>query len=557
MIKFLINKLSDDIINRFNVSLLIKRPSCVLKELIENSLDALSSSICIHLEDFGVNLIKVIDNGTGIYKDDLLKIGLQYNTSKISSIANLDCIKSYGFRGESLFFIRSLSKLSVISKPYDQSFAYKLSFLNNETLFNLSLSPGVNGTTVEVRDLFYNNSELKKFSRDFLDEYNDILYVLSCMVLSRFDVRFVLYSNGIEVYNFPVCDNGYSKIKRIESFYPGLKIDNIVDINCTLSDVNFYGFIYFNDVKKKNKKFKFFFVNNRIVKSCIIDTVLQEIFEIINEKISLSYCLYLNLNHIDYSILFSFNKLDISFKNYNFIYKFLFDSILKYIQSNKIIYSNKLLKTNNNFLIKEFNVNNHSKFFCINFNDRNIFKNFNDIMAVLDDTNLFFYLSNKIFFVKLNVIRSRVLINLFSLQYLKYNRLLNKIVLHCELLELSVFSIFLDFKNVLFIYGFIFEIFNDKFLILKSIPILLYNLSVDWYGLFFALKNFFERSVFSSFSSNRFDINIINIYVKYIYEKSKLNKYESSFFYKELVFSINNDSFWFKKNCYEVSLKKK
>ena len=553
MTRFFIDKLSDDIITKFSISLLIKRPSCVLKELVENSLDASSSSISIYVEDFGVKLIRVIDNGVGIYKDDLPKVGLRFNTSKVFKLSDLNGISTYGFKGESLYVINSLSNLSVISKPYDQSFSYKISFLKSERNFSLNVNPGVNGTTIDVKNLFYNNLELKNFSKDFIEERNDILHMLSCIVLSRFDVRFVFYSNNVEVYNFPICGNDYSKIKRLECFYPGIKIDNIVDINCLLNDVGFYGFIYFNDNKKNSKKFKFFYVNNRIVKSDIVDRIFQDIFTSLNKTLNVSYLFYLYLNYSDYSVVFSANKMDISFKNYAFIYKFLFDSIFKSVNSDKIILSDYLLKNKKSICQKEFDLD---KFFCMNINNRKVFDNYNEIIGVLDDVNVCFYLENKLYFISLFNIRNRVLNKLFSLQYLRRRRILSKNVLYCDLLSLEIFSIFLEFKHVLLNYGFVFEFFDDKFLILKSIPVLLYNLSVDWNGLFLELKIFFEKSVFSSFSINRFDINIINIYIKYVHAKSKINNYELSFFYRELVFSSINDLNWFKKNCHEVILKK-
>lgn len=555
MKRFFINELSEDIITKFNISFFVKTPSGVLKELIENSLDALSSDICIHVEDFGVNLIKVIDNGCGVYKDDLLKIGLRFNTSKISKINDLNSIKTYGFRGESLYFVRALSKLNIISKPYDQSFAYKICFLERNENGILSITAGANGTTIEVKDLFYNNVELKNFSKDFIDERNDIIYVLSCMVLSRFDVRFVFYSNGVELYNFPICNNSYAKIRRIESFYTWMKIDNVIDVNYINDLISVYGFIYFNDTKRKNKRFNFFFVNNRIIKSDIIDRILQEIFLSLNKSVNLSYCLYLYLEYCDYIVFLSSDKTDISFKNYYFVYKFLFDSLYKVINSNIFSSSNIFVKNNNFDLIKKSNSVNNDKFFCMRFFNRGVFKNFDNIISILDDMNLLFHLDNKVFFIKINLIRERVLNKLFSFQYLKYGKILKKDILYFDLFSLDVFYIFLEFKNILLLYGFVFEVFNDKFLVLKSIPVLLYNLSVDWVGLFLELRIFFERSIFSSFSISRFDINIINIYIKYVYEKSKFNNYEVSFFYKELVFASINDILWFKKNCHEVICK--
>lgn len=547
MKKFFINKLSDEIINKFSISFLIKKPSCVLKELLENSLDALSSNISVYVEDFGIRLIRVVDNGVGIHKEDLSKIGVRFNTSKIFLLSDLNNISTYGFRGESLYVIKSLSKLAVTSKPYDQSFAYKIFFETDEKI-NLSITPGINGTTIDVKDLFYKNLEFRNFSKNLIDERNDILYVFSCIALSRFDVRFVFFSNGIELYNFPICNNNYSKMKRIKCFYPYINIDNVIDVNYMINDVSFYGFIYFDDRKKTFRKFNFFFVNNRIVNSDILDKVIKDVFSACNKTFNLSYCCYLYLNTFDYTIMFSVNKMDIFFKDYSFIYKLLFDAIFKSLNNN-VIFLNDLFKNKDILPIKE---NNSDKFFCMNISNKKTFKNYNGIIVVLGDTNVCFYLENKLYFISLDIIRGRVLTKLFSLQFLKHRKILTKNILYNDLFSKDIFSIFLDFKDILCVYGFVFEIFNDKFLILKSIPVLLYNLYIDWNGLFLELKKFFEKNVFSSFSVNRFDINIINMCIKHIYDRSRLNEYEMSFFYRELVFSSFNDVVWFSKNCREI-----
>lgn len=554
MQRFFINQLPKDIIDKISISFLIKYPACVLKELIENSLDANSSNVSVHIEEYGVKLIKVIDNGVGVYKNDLNKLGLRFNTSKILKIDDLNYIKTYGFRGESLYAIRALSKLNIISKPYDQDFAYNINFSDTNSSPKISIVPGINGTTVEVKDLFYKNFELKTLAKNFFEEKNSINYVLACMALSRFDVRFVFYSNGIELCNFPVCNNINSRFNRLLFFYSGLKIDNIIDLNYSLDDVHFYGFIYFNVLKKKNDKFKFFFVNNRIVNSDIIDKICNDIFYNKNEKNNISYCFYLYLDPSLYTVLFSINKMDVSFKNYAFIYKFLFDAISKSIKLNEFKYSDNLYKKND----LESNLDlESSHFFRMSRNVNKFFENNNGVIIVCNDLNVCFYLKNKLYFIYLPVIRNRVLINLFSNQYIKHSRILNKKILYCELLSLETFSIFLEFKNILLSYGFVFEIFDDKFLLLKHIPVLLYNLDINWNKLFLDLKFFFERSIFSSFSFNRFDINIINIYIKNIYPKSKVYTYEVYFFNRELIFSSINDISWFNKNCNEVFFKRK
>lgn len=114
---------------------------------------------------------------------------------------------------------------------------------------------------------------------------------------------------------------------------------------------------------------------------------------------------------------------------------------------------------------------------------------------------------------------------------------------------------FLEFEDIILLYGLAFDVFNNRFLVVRSVPVLLYNLSVNWYALFYDLKVFLEKFSLSTFSRNRFDSNIVNIFIKHIEKKSVCNLYEVNLFYNELLNSRLNDVDWFDKNCNEVLIK--
>lgn len=541
MEKSFINKLSNDVISKFCIGSVINSPACVLKELLENSLDASSCNIKIYLEKFGFNNIRIIDDGIGIYKCDLNKLCLRFNTSKICSVNDLNNIITYGFRGESLFFINSVSKLHVSSKPHDQAIAYKVDFSKRF----ISPSFSVNGTIVEVFDLFYNDSVFKNFFSDIAYENNKIFKVLAYVALSKFNVHFICFHDGIEIFNLPSCVDEHSKIRRIELLTGKKKLDNYVSINFFDSGFSFYGFFFFGK-KRLDGIFKFFFVNDRFVNSTIIDDVLLDILNV--KKISItcfSYCFHFYLDFSLYSIIFSPKKIDIIFKDYYFVYNVLYKNLMYFFSDKKnVIYNQDLVVLKSN----------ESKyFFCMNRSLKKKYEVKNSILTILDNLNVFFTLNDKIYTIKLNSIRSRVVSKLAAYQYFKFGRLLNKQVECCELFDFDKFCIFNNFKSFLFSYGFVFDRFNGNFLVISRVPILIYNLSVNWHALLLDLNLFLKRG--GDFNCNRFDLNVINIFIKNIYDKSVCNIYEIKFFYDELVRSKLCDVIWFNKNCYEIIFK--
>ncbi len=561
MEKSVIHKLSDDIIRKLSFSTLIYSPSCVLKELIENSLDANSSSISVHIEDAGINLIRVIDNGIGIYKGDLHKVCSRFNTSKIATINDLNNIKTYGFRGESLFLINSVSRLNIFSKPYDQSMAYRATFLSNWTDFCIFSCACVNGTIIEVLDLFYNNLNFRLLLGDLDHEYYKLFSVFKIAALSNFNVHFVIFKNGMEVLNLPHCTNAFSKLKRIEMLNSGVSFDDVININFSDSKINFDGFIYLSGVKRYNKLCRYFFVNSRLVSLSIIDDIFYDILGLKNKKnFFFGYCLYLYLDVSFYNIIINYKKLDIMFRDYYFIYSLLYKIIYNEIFSRNKTSCSKNLNTDfvndNNFIsVKQGYVTESTQFFCMNFSNRAFYELNNSVLTILDNSDVFFRLYDKVYVVKLCIIRQRVIYNLCCKQFIKFGKILKKSVLCCELFDSDTFSVFLEFEDIILLYGLAFDVFNNRFLVVRSVPVLLYNLSVNWYALFYDLKVFLEKFSLSTFSRNRFDSNIVNIFIKHIEKKSVCNLYEVNLFYNELLNSRLNDVDWFDKNCNEVLIK--
>lgn len=192
-----INLLSQRLANQIAAGEVVERPASVVKELMENSLDAGAKKLEIDVEQGGVKLLRIRDDGLGIHKEDLALALSRHATSKIEELEDLEAIASLGFRGEALASISSVSRLRMTSRPRDSQddTAWQVEAEGQEMEARLSPAQHPAGTSVEVRDLFFNTPARKKFLKTEKTEFSRIDEVLKRLALSRFDVMFALNHN--------------------------------------------------------------------------------------------------------------------------------------------------------------------------------------------------------------------------------------------------------------------------------------------------------------------------------------------------------------------------
>ena len=187
-----IQALPTQLINQIAAGEVVERPASVVKELVENCLDAGASLVQIDIEQGGVRQIKVRDNGCGIVKEDLALALSRHATSKIATLHDLEQVLSMGFRGEALPSISSVSRLTLISRTADADCAWQVSSDGSQQNFDPQPDPHPPGTTVDVRDLFYNTPARRKFLKAEKTEFSHIESLIQKLALSRFDVGFIL-----------------------------------------------------------------------------------------------------------------------------------------------------------------------------------------------------------------------------------------------------------------------------------------------------------------------------------------------------------------------------
>ncbi|MCI6189295.1 MAG: DNA mismatch repair endonuclease MutL, partial [Clostridium sp.] len=195
-----INLLDENTSNKIAAGEVVERPSSVVKELIENSIDANAKNITIEIQEGGSSLIKIVDDGDGIHPDDIKKAFLPHATSKIKNSSDIFSINTLGFRGEALPSVASVSKVNLKSKIQEEAFGREITIEGGEILsFN---ECGINkGTTIEVKDLFFNVPARKKFLKTSSREASLISDIVSRIALSNPNISFKLFNNGKKVLN--------------------------------------------------------------------------------------------------------------------------------------------------------------------------------------------------------------------------------------------------------------------------------------------------------------------------------------------------------------------
>ncbi|MBR2343489.1 MAG: DNA mismatch repair endonuclease MutL [Clostridia bacterium] len=269
-----INVLSFEIANLIAAGEVVERPSSVLKELIENSIDAGATSIVAEIKRGGVSLIRVTDNGVGIDKEDLPVAIKRHATSKISSREDLDGIATLGFRGEALAAIASVSKLTIITKT---AAADTASMLVSEAgvVTDVSEVGAADGTTVVVTDLFYNVPARRKFLKKDATEAMSVTALVEKVALSRPDISIQLLIDGEERFKTPGDGNIENTVYAVFGRDFAKKM---ISVSGKAGAIRVHGLIGRSDNVKKNRNYMNAFINGRYVKSQTVNVAVEKAY---------------------------------------------------------------------------------------------------------------------------------------------------------------------------------------------------------------------------------------------------------------------------------------
>lgn len=319
-----IQALPTQLINQIAAGEVVERPSSIVKELVENCFDADATDIMIDIEQGGVRLIKVRDNGCGIVKEDLPLALSRHATSKIASLQDLEHVASMGFRGEALPSISSVARLTLISRVEEAACAWTVSADGSEKDFNPQPDPHPKGTTIDVQDLFYNTPARRKFLKAEKTEFSHIENLIKKMALSRFDIGFTLTHNQKEVLNLRPAESKADKEKRIASICGSAFIESSVTIDFEASGLQLSGWVGLPTFSRSQQDMQFFYVNGRLIKDRLVTHAVKQAYQdVLFHGRHPVYVLYLTLDPVLVDVNAHPAKLEVRFREGRTVHDFL------------------------------------------------------------------------------------------------------------------------------------------------------------------------------------------------------------------------------------------
>ncbi len=323
-----IHALPTQLINQIAAGEVVERPSAVVKELLENSFDAGASQISIDIEQGGVRRIRIRDNGCGIDKEDLALALSRHATSKIASLHDLQQVSSMGFRGEALPSISAVSRLTLISRVADADCAWLVSADGSEAPINPQPDPHPVGTTVDVRDLFYNTPARRKFLRTEKTEFDHIETLVKRMALSRFNIGFYLQHNQKELLNLKPATEQAAQAQRIASICGAAFIDQSVTIDFSASDLHLTGWVGLPTHSRSQPDQQFFYVNGRLIRDKLIAHAVKQAYQdVLYHGRHPVFVLYLTLDPQLVDVNAHPAKLEVRFREGRLVHDFLYSAL--------------------------------------------------------------------------------------------------------------------------------------------------------------------------------------------------------------------------------------
>lgn len=269
-----INVLDARVYNRISAGEVVERPASIVKELVENSIDAGAKNIRVEIEEGGIKNITVIDDGCGIEKDDLTVAFLPHATSKIKDVEDLDNISSLGFRGEALASISSVCQVKLSSKTHDSALGYSIK-VNGGVFEDVVEVAKSDGTTISCSNIFFNTPVRAKFLRKPKTEESEVTHLIERFMLSNSNIAFQYYVDGKQVYNTTSC----SMQDIIYTIYGRDVYENLIEVNYEEDGFKIGGFVTKPKISKSNRTYQTLFVNGRCVENFLISNAVQGVYE--------------------------------------------------------------------------------------------------------------------------------------------------------------------------------------------------------------------------------------------------------------------------------------
>lgn len=337
-----IHLLSQECINQIAAGEVVERPSSIVKELVENALDAKATAISIEIKGGGISFLRVSDNGEGIFSEDLERAFMPHATSKIQNPKDLEEILSFGFRGEALASIASVAKVECISKRQEDFLAHRI-LVEGGSFSPVEEVGGMDGTSILVRDLFYNVPARKKFLLSESTEASRVEEMVEKLALANPGISFHFVKDGKSRFQtlgggklsdvvFGIYGKTFAKdsLEIKESYYPSSLTG--------LATLHIEGLLGKPSLTRSNRQYEIFFVNGRFVRDSLLSRALEDAYKpfLMQHKFPFAIVfLHLSPNLVDVNV--HPQKLEVRFQNREKIYQALFDCVSKTLSKADLI----------------------------------------------------------------------------------------------------------------------------------------------------------------------------------------------------------------------------
>ena len=323
-----IKLLSPRLANQIAAGEVVERPASVIKELVENSLDAGATRIEVDVEAGGVKLMRVRDNGGGIEQEDMPLALSRHATSKIYELDDLERVVSMGFRGEALASISSVSRLAILSNTQEQGAGWKAETEGRDMQVDVSPAPHPKGSSVEVRDLFFNTPARRKFLRTEKTEFNHLEEVIKRQSLARFDVAFHLRHNGKVIHALKACNSQIEKERRVAAVCGPAFMQNALHIDTEAMGLRLWGWVALPTFSRSQADLQHFYVNGRVIRDKLVTHAVRQAYrDVLFHGRHPAFVLYLECDPAIVDVNVHPTKHEVRFRDGRTVHDFLFRSL--------------------------------------------------------------------------------------------------------------------------------------------------------------------------------------------------------------------------------------
>jgi DNA mismatch repair protein MutL len=323
-----IHRLDSRLANQIAAGEVVERPASVLKELLENALDAGARQITVDVEQGGTKLIRVRDDGSGIDQDDLPLALSRHATSKIRGLEDLEAIGTLGFRGEALAAISSVSRLSLASNSGDQAEGWQVTVEGRDMAPSVAPTAHPRGSTVTMRDLFFNTPARRRFLRTEKTEFNHLEEVFRRVALSEFQTGFRLSHNQKVIHQLPPGDDETLRAARVARLCGRAFMDQALTVDIEHAGLRLHGWMGLPTFSRSQADLQYFYVNGRVIRDKVVSHAVRQAYaDVLYHGRHPAYVLFFEVDPALVDVNVHPTKHEVRFREQRMVHDFLFRSL--------------------------------------------------------------------------------------------------------------------------------------------------------------------------------------------------------------------------------------